>query len=547
VWLLTASCFQMNNPRLEPWCRDASGAHVDFEGEGSVVIRTRAQWRRLARSGVTEIQGHLAVIGTDLVDLGDGVALTHVDGNLCIKDNALLTGLEGLNALSSVGGTVQIENNDALSNLAGLSSLTSIGGDLNIHGPVTSSRDVLSGFHWVYTIGNAELTSLEGLDALTSIGGSVRIGHNAALRALRPGSWPRALEHDLLVVSNPSLTSLEGLDDLISVDGTLRIASNPSLAVFSFPGLVSVGRFEIVANPALDTLTGLESLESVTQMRVSGNSSLIDLVGLSALGELGDLIVNGNANLERLTGLEALTVAHGDLFIGSNESLVDLQGLEALTTIGGSLRIGGTFFDGRWVQGDLHQSMLRNVEGLSGLTRIGGDLSLSFNDGLVDLSGLDRLESAGGVEVVGNPSLIDVRGLEQLTEIQGHLRILRNDALVDLSGLDNLGRVTGNVVIEGRRQDLVAGAHDRGHPALTHLTGLESLTTIDGRLFVVRNDVLASLEGLSALIRAGNMVEIRDNPDLPDCEVAALRERLEASGWEGVFQSEGNLASGSCP
>ncbi len=74
-----------------------------------------------------------------------------IEGNVAIQGSNI-TNLNGLNVLTSIGGYLDINDNDALISLSGLDNLNSIGGYLDISG-------------------NGVLTSLSGLDNLTSIGG----------------------------------------------------------------------------------------------------------------------------------------------------------------------------------------------------------------------------------------------------------------------------------------------------------------------------------------------------------------------------------------
>jgi hypothetical protein len=94
--------------------------------------------------------------------------VTHVTGNLMIRDCAYLTSLLGLSRLTAVGGNLTISNNDALTNVNGLASLTTVGGYLNI-------------------VGNAALTDVNGLSNLTTVRGDyIRICYNTRLTTIPP-------------------------------------------------------------------------------------------------------------------------------------------------------------------------------------------------------------------------------------------------------------------------------------------------------------------------------------------------------------------------
>jgi hypothetical protein len=169
-------------------------------------------------------------------------------------------------------------------------------------------------------------------------------------------------------------------------------------------------------------------------------------------------------DISNLNGLSMLTSIVGDFSITYN-SLTSLAGLEGLTSIGGELRIESS-------------SALTNLEGLEGLTSIGNGLRICINDALTSLAGLEGLNTLIGDlnigyenkwgETYGNPSLTSLMGLEGLTTIRENLNI----------GIP-LWECCGN-------------------PALNNLTGLENITFI-GNLNIHNNKTLNSLAGIEHL------------------------------------------------
>jgi len=129
----------------------------------------------------------------------------------------------------------------------------------------------------------------------------------------------------------------------------------------------------------------------------------------------------------------------GDVII-SEGYITNLNGLSVLTSIEGGLRIGGLD----------ESSALINLTGLEGLTYIGGDLLIIGNFSLTSLSGLDNLSSIIGNFTLGvrglyfeggNPLLTSLIGLGSLTSVGGYLSISSNNGLTSLTGLDNIDSI----------------------------------------------------------------------------------------------------------
>ena len=92
-----------------------------------------------------------------------------------------------------------------------------------------------------------------------------------------------------------------------------------------------------------------------------------------------------------------------------------------------------------------------------------------------------------------NDALTALSGLDNLTSINGYLAILGNDALIDLTGLENVVQVGEGVTI---------GGPQFGGNALTSLSGMDGLESIGTDLYICRND---SLKNLDALIGLGSI------------------------------------------
>ncbi len=103
----------------------------------------------------------------------------------------------------------------------------------------------------------------------------------------------------------------------------------------------------------------------------------------------------------------------------------------------------------------------------------------------------------GDVRVQG-ANITNLNGLNVLTSIQGGMYIIFNDLLVSFSGLENLTSVGGGVTLDYN--------HD-----ITSLTGLENLASIGGWLGIGYNMHLSSLTGLENLITLGGGLSVANN------------------------------------
>jgi hypothetical protein len=268
-----------------------------------------------------ELTGEVIISGNDISDLHGLDEIHSIQGNLIIKENEILTDLEGLENLSSIesgydwrDGNVKIEKNDALASLSGLNNLVSIDGELLIGHP----EDELSG--------NASLFNLSGLDNLASVGG-------------------------ILLHYNDLLSDVTGMDNLDTIKGLISIKANPSLLTLEgFPGDVyytTSSRFwpgiSIIDNDALVDLSGLEFIDTILcRLEICENDALTSLQGLDnlrAIEEYGfnaSMIIINNSALVNLSGLENLrSVGYAQGYdnwdrieIRENNALESLKGIE---------------------------------------------------------------------------------------------------------------------------------------------------------------------------------------------------------------------------
>lgn len=142
--------------------------------------------------------------------------------------------------------------------------------------------------------------------------------------------------------------------------------------------------------------------------------------------------------------------------------------------------------------------VLPSLDGLDRLQSVGA-LSIQNLPQLEDLQGLGMLVHAGNVDIRACRGLRDLFGLDTLREVSGRLRLVNNAALTTLQGTPAL-RALDELVIDS-------------NASLTSLRGAPSQLTRLTALTVEHNPKLKSLDGADALTRARNLF-VSDNAQL---------------------------------
>lgn len=168
---------------------------------------------------------------------------------------------------------------------------------------------------------------------------------------------------------------------------------------------------------------------------------------------------------------------------------------------------------------------ITNLNGLSGITSIGGNLEISFNDNLLSFQGLENLESINAeLFILFNPAIINFDGLNNLVSVN-HFKIFRNDALIDFTGLDNLTTV-GNLTSISENYNLAS---------LDGLEGLQSAAYV----IISYNTDLTSIEGIQNIEPV--RFEIVGNFSLSQCAILPVCEEINISPQDVLI---GNNAPG---
>lgn len=313
-------------------------------------------------------------------------------------------------------------------------------------------------------------TSLAGLESLRE----VRSLHLSCLRVtdLAPLAGLTTLERDLRIEMLPELTSLEGLHNVTSIGAALHISDCDKLKdLGGLRGLqragvrVFFGRMPITSLHGLEALTqvgepggesrvGLVSLPDLTSLDGFGidwrpdhdiwlyGTGLTDMSALAGVSELTALNLGGNAALTSLTGLEQLTVVREALDLRANKNLVDITGLDNLESVGALI---------------LHDTSLTDAGPLPALTAP-GDVRISNNEQLSSVSVLAGSTALRSLVLERNPALTGIPELTDLAAIEGDFELRNNNGLTDLDDLPALTKVGGRLAVVYHRELLQTDA-----------------------------------------------------------------------------------------
>ena len=531
---------------------------------GNVTLYSQAQvdafgvnWPNCENLGV-----NLEISGNSITDLSALSNLVSIEGSLNIEFNTSLTSLAGLENLNSLQ-SLNIYGNTDLTNLIGLGSLSSVDWSIWIY-----NNDVLVslvGLENLSSVGesfkieaNDVLASLTGLGNLGSVGYSLTITDNQALNSLTSLQNLSSVG-DLVIHNNTALTSLIGLGNLSSIGEGVQISNNSGLtSLAGLEGISSLNAsFVINNNDGLTSLAGLENLNWLQQyLEIYLNDGLTSLEGLESLISVGEgLFINGNSNLSVCNALAVCQYLQSydptwqSIEIINNASGCDSEEevILACAEVSGQCPTGNVIlstqaevdaFGVNWPNcTDFPDTLtisgadITNLSGLSGLTSIGNNLIIEYNDALANFTGLENLTSVGGdLYIYGNADLVNFTGLENLSSIGQGLFIGGNSALVNLTGLENLTSVGDLWFTENVN--------------LVNLAGLENINSV-GNLWFYLNYSLTSLTGLENLSYIGESLTLYDNPNLSACSIWAVCQYVQTYENVGIVGNDSGCNSES--
>jgi hypothetical protein len=256
-------------------------------------------------------------------------------------------------------------------------------------------------------INGSNITNLMGLNVLTSFHDNLAIVNNDNLLTLSGLENVNTIGGKLHIINNDSLIDLSGINNInMIVDGLWIWDNNNLMSISDLNNLTSVGYLRIQDNEKLNSLIGLQNIDTIGgQLRIQGNDLLTDFVGINNISTVeGSLIIQGNNAITNLSGLENITSTGAGLVIWGNDSLQSLAGIDNLNTISGNIEIGGNI-------------SLTNLNSLENVTSIDGPITIIFNDELTSLAGLENIMASSiGYLTIAYNSLLTTCAVQSICD-----------------------------------------------------------------------------------------------------------------------------------
>jgi hypothetical protein len=370
----------------------------------------------------------------------------------------------------------------------------------------------------VWIDNQAQLDALEGCEVIE---GHLTIGgfHDADLRPLHALTTVRgSILIDMAVapeapnVETPMLDSLEGLESLQSAASLdLRGLLADNVDALSNLAMLTTGRLWILASPNLRALDGLANLRAVTDL-VLACPALEDIAPLQLADAMTGLNIYA-ARFSRLSPLGVGIVSGGPLEI-SNTELRNLDAFAGLVYAPGNIRIGDN-------------PLLENIDGLKDL-QFAGPLSISHNPSLAHLPPFSTLKTLSALEVSDNDSLVEIPAFSFSGAGAGG-----QDPLSLLSRSSALAVITDNAALSSiTLPEMWLGGSALiidNNPALEQVNLTQQLSY--DYLSITGNPALASVD--IGVLGTVDLLEVLDNPELDTSvfgSVQTFETRMSSNG-----------------
>lgn len=270
----------------------------------------------------------------NIVDLNFLLSLKTVMGTLDISSNKLLRNIDFLKLLDSASN-ININNNSSILNIFGLKNLTKV---QNLS--ITHNSNLIELFNTnpknklisesLSIINNDRLKYLD-LSSVFFGYNTISINENDSLSFLKIGENAFVDTLAITIKDNFQLVKIQA--NLIKAAKSLNIISNHSLTqIGEFSNLNLLFELNIELNPNLVDLTGMENMLTVTNISFIQNDILETLKDLKGL-----LYVNGELNISNNQSIVSLFSnlkrVLGKVSIINNPELIDITGLDNVDTL----------------------------------------------------------------------------------------------------------------------------------------------------------------------------------------------------------------------
>jgi len=346
--------------------------------------------------GCKIIEGVLKIEGSEITHVDSLIQIIEL-GGLRVKDNDVITSLEGFGNLETVNGNFWIQLSDGLENLEGLE---------NVH---TVDQLLIQQ--------NSHLQNIDAISGLSSCENGLFVLNNASLEHIYGFNEIPSLTN-IQIRENLQLHSIIGFDGLDTIQANFRIEQNHNLATIDIAENLKFigGDLEIVRSDELIDLSGFEQLDSIQMIRIITNGVDFDIPRFDSLRFIENLQINNNRGLKRIDGFDNLQKVLKNLMFTGNDSLITIKGFNELDSI-----IRNCDIDGNWA-----------VENLDAY------LNLEFIGGHLDFSGFKELEK--------------INGFQNLNRVNGPFYLALFRKLIDINNFSSIEHIGGDLHLSGLRK-----------------------------------------------------------------------------------------------
>lgn len=375
-----------------------------LNGLGVTTLTPLAQLKAAERIELVQLDGLEDLSGLERVEWSE----------IRVSQNARLRDLSGLRVPED-SSMIELSSDPALESISALSALREVDQLILQDLPALSSLDGLAELKRIaIELIIKDLGALTDLSDLGAVGPSLTISDNENLKSLT-GRADRGTLRGVVVWNNPQLETLAGLlgEKTTHLDSLVLMQLPQLHTIEDLSPLTEIGDMGIHTCVSLYDLTGLENLKVLSSISIINTAHLRSLAGMKNLERIdAGLYLNSMPELESLQGMDKLQ-SISNLMLNSLNSVTDLHGLEAIHELD-DIEIAAN-------------ASLASFEGLNNLTRASKVL-IANNDALATLSGLDGLASVSGLQLTANTALSTLRELEALTSASA-LSIAGNQSL----------------------------------------------------------------------------------------------------------------------
>ena len=500
--------------------------------QGNITVTTQPNALRGILVGKTTIRGNLTIGYTDngstRSDITDLVPLSNIvriTGNLNIQQNGQRVNLNGLNNLQTIGGYFSVQNNDSLTTLLGdFPALMSIGKNDSVNIPSLNERKnnvsiVVEDNPILSTC--CVLTDFF-LDEVNAVSGDIFINDNAM------GCNSKSDINAITLTLTSSNEKSRAYNDTypMAIDFTVGCGATGWTSAITY----------MPANANFITLSSTGGRLRETDL--TGVSRRIDQKGVITLATPTE-----NTGVERTATITLSTTGGTDT--ASQTVVVTQEALPNYVYVGNIT-----------VTTQARVNALRGI--LAGKTRIRGNLTIGYIDyrstrsnitNLTPLSNITHI--TGNLNIQQNGHLVNLNGLNNLQSItRGDFRVIYNDQLTTLGNfpvLQTIGRA------------FYVGINDR----LTTLGDFPALQTIGIHFSVLHNNGLTTLGDFSVLTGIGEgynvyvpslggdrnnevSIVVENNSRLSDCYTLTELLSGEVHAVRGDIYINNNATNGGC-